>query len=258
MAAPRLPGRYALGVGAVLAGAAGLVWRQTGWRQIVPLNHLPAGAVLALFLLVSAAELAGGIAMLWPRTPSTAVRAGAGALVAAYAATTLLSLPDVVRSPGVFNSWGNAGEVLSELAGAVLVVVLARGRQRPWAGRLGWAAYWAFAACVVTYMIEQWVYFAPAVALVPRWIPAGPTFWAVATTVFFGLAAAALLARRAAVPAAHLLTAMLLGFAVLVWVPILRAHPRVASNWTEFAETLAMAGAAWLSADWLRHSRAVR
>lgn len=249
-------GRYVLALGAVFYGAVDLILRPVaGWRQVVPLNHAPAASVLALFLIVAAVELAAGLALLAPSRAQGALRAGALALTAVYIVITLLTLPDVVLSPLVFNSWGNLGEQLSRLAGAALVLALlpaepdpARGSGRPGLAR---AAYWAFAASVVTMMFEQWVYFSPTVALVPKWIPPGQVFWAVATTVAFGLAAAALLARRWALPAAGLLTAMLLGFGLLVWLPILIAHPHTVSNWTEAAETLSIAGAAWVVTDWL-------
>lgn len=251
-------GRYVLGLGAIFCGGVDLVWRQaSGWQQIAPLNRLPAGAVLGLFLVVAAVELAGGVAILAPARQAAMVRAGALALTAAYLVITLLTLPDVVTSPAVFNSWGVLGEELSRLAGAAIAFAMARraAGERAWVAPLERAAYWAFAACTVTFMIEQWVFFARTVTLVPKWVPPNQLFWAVATTVAFGLAAAALLARRAALLAARLLTVMLVSFAVLVWVPILFAQPHVLSNWTEGAETLSIAGAAWVVSDYLAARR---
>jgi hypothetical protein len=34
-------------------------------------------------------------------------------------------------------------------------------------------------------------------------------------------------------------------FGVLVWIPLLIAHPETHLNWSEFALTLLIAGAAW-------------
>ena len=45
-------------------------------------------------------------------------------------------------------------------------------------------------------------------------------FWAIATTVLFALAALALLANQKALLAARLLTAMIVGFGLLVWIPL--------------------------------------
>jgi hypothetical protein len=84
---------------------------------------------------------------------------------------------------------------------------------------------------------------------VPRWVPPSAMFWAVATTVLFALAAVALLANRMALLATHLLTLMLVMFGVLVWVPLILSDPRNHTNWSEGAETFAIAGAVWILAD---------
>ena len=44
-------------------------------------------------------------------------------------------------------------------------------------------------------------------------------------------------------------------FGLLVWVPLLLSDPRSHTNWSETAETYAIAGAAWLLADLLAESR---
>jgi hypothetical protein len=134
----------------------------------------------------------------------------------------------------------------------VIVFSMAHGEhEQGWSTPLLRAGYWAFTACVISFMLEQWVYFDPTVALVPTWLPLGRVFWAVATTVAFALAAVALLSQHLALLAARLLTAMLVGFGLLVWIPILFLHPHVAGNWTELAETLSIAGASWVVADYL-------
>jgi len=38
-------------------------------------------------------------------------------------------------------------------------------------------------------------------------------------------------------------------FGLLVWVPLLIAHPEAHFNWSECAETFLVAGAAWMLAD---------
>ena len=82
-------------------------------------------------------------------------------------------------------------------------------------------------------------------------------FWAVATTVFFALAAVALLTNRMALLAARLLAIMLVLFGLLVWVQLLLSDPHSHANWSETAETFAIAGAAWILADLLGESRRV-
>ena len=76
-------------------------------------------------------------------------------------------------------------------------------------------------------------------------------FWAVTTTVLFALAAIALLANQKALLATRLLTMMLVGFGLLVWLPLLLSDPHNHTNCSETAETFAIAGVAWILADLL-------
>jgi hypothetical protein len=74
-------------------------------------------------------------------------------------------------------------------------------------------------------------------------------FWAILTTVSFGLAAIAILMNRQARLAMHLMVLMLALFGVMVWVPLLIAHPKAHFNWSECALTFLITGAAWVVAD---------
>jgi len=76
-------------------------------------------------------------------------------------------------------------------------------------------------------------------------------FWAVATTALFALAAVALVANRMALLASRLLTMMVVSFGLLVWVPLLVSDRHNHTNWSEGAETFAIAGATWILADLL-------
>jgi len=80
-------------------------------------------------------------------------------------------------------------------------------------------------------------------------------FWAQTTTVFFALAVVALVTNRVALLATRLLTMMLLMFGLLVWVPLVVSDPRSHTNWSEIAETFAIAGTAWILADLLGEDR---
>ena len=62
-------------------------------------------------------------------------------------------------------------------------------------------------------------------------------------------AAVAILINRQARLATRLMTLMLALFGVLVWVPRLIAHPKAHLNWSEFALTFLITGAAWMVAD---------
>jgi hypothetical protein len=81
-------------------------------------------------------------------------------------------------------------------------------------------------------------------------------FWAITTTVALALAAIALLSGRSALLASRLLTAMLVGFGLLVWLPALFADPHKLINWAGNAQNLAITGAAWTVSDFLSQNRA--
>jgi len=105
--------------------------------------------------------------------------------------------------------------------------------------------------CTASFALEQAFYLAATASLVPKWLPPSQTFWAVATTILLGLAAIALLANRTALLASRLLTMMLVSFGLLVWIPLLLANFHSHTNWSETAETFAIAGTAWMLADLL-------
>src|SRR5579859_1061812 len=109
--------------------------------------------------------------------------------------------------------------------------------------------------CVASFTLEQAFYLHPTASLVPKWLPPSQMFWAVSTTVFFALAAVALLANQMALLSARLLTLMLVLFGLLVWVPLLLSDPRSHTNWSETAENFAIAGTTWILADLLGEVR---
>ena len=83
-------------------------------------------------------------------------------------------------------------------------------------------------------------------------------FWAVVTTIAFALAAVALLSGHFALLAARLTTAMIVGFGLLVWLPAPFAEPHNLTSWAGNAENLAIAGAAWIVADYLGERRSAK
>jgi len=86
-------------------------------------------------------------------------------------------------------------------------------------------------------------------SLVPKWLPPSQMFWAILTTVAFGLAAIAILINRQARLAMRLMTLMLALFGVMVWVPHLIAHPKAHFNWSECVLTFLVTGAASMVAE---------
>jgi uncharacterized membrane protein len=101
----------------------------------------------------------------------------------------------------------------------------------------------------VSFTLAQIVYLRVTADLVPKWIPMNQMFCAIVTTIAFALAAVALLINRQARLAARLMTLMLALFGVIVWIPLLIAHPKAHLNWSEFALTFLITGASWMVAD---------
>ena len=187
--------------------------------------------------------------MQFDRTAKT----GAAVLGAVYLVFALQCVPRIVATPRIYNSWGNFFEQFALVTGAAILYA-----------RLSWA--WSpetlnrigrilLGICTASFTLEQAVYLGATAHLVPKWLPPGQMFWAVATTVLFALAAVALLTNRMALLAARLLTVMVVSFGLFVWAPSVLLNPHSHTNWSENAETFAIAGAAWILADLLGEYR---
>jgi hypothetical protein len=232
-------GRHVFGVAALAFGFITLAWHDyNGW-------HRPRYLVYA----AGAALIFGGAAIQFPRIAKT----GAAILGAVYLVFALQCVPGIVAAPKIYNSWGNFFEQFSLVAGAAILY-----------GR--WSSAWSLekltrigrillGICTASFTLEQAFYLHPTASLVPKWIPPSQMFWAVATTVLFALAAIALLTNRMALLASRLLTMMLVIFGLCVWLPLLLSDPHSHTNWSETAETFAIAGTAWILADLLGEYR---
>jgi len=228
-------GRHVFGLATLASGFITLAWHDsTDWQ---PLRYTVYGAAAALIF--------GGAAIQFRRHAKT----GAAVLAAAYLVFVLVCLPGIVAKPQIYNSWGNFFEQCSLVTGAAIAYARLSPAWSPETirrfGRI------LFGICTASFTLEQAIYLGATAHLVPKWFPASQMFWAVATTVLFALAALALLANRMALLAARLLTAMVVSFGLLVWVPLVLADPHSHANWSEIAETFAIAGAAWILAELL-------
>jgi uncharacterized membrane protein YphA (DoxX/SURF4 family) len=233
------PGRSLYGLAAIGSGICALLWHSFDALASVPHRG-------TLIYIAAAIEILGGAAVQWPRT----ARAGAVALGTIFFTFALLAVPPIIEHPLVYNSIGNFFEQLSLASGAVILYACSG----PIAiARLAKIGYTTFAICVVSFTLEQLFYLSPTASLVPKWIPPGQMFWAIATTAAFALAAIALLTGFKALLASRLTTAMILGFLLLTWLPALFANPHSFVNWSESTETLAIAATAWMVADFLSH-----
>ena len=232
-------GRHVFGVAALASGLVTLAWGDyNGWHQ--PRTMLYAAG---------AAQIFGGAAIQFPRT----AKPGALVLAAVYLVFVALCVPQIVAKPQIYNSWGNFFEQFSLVTGAALVYArLSSPRSGETLNRIGRNL---LGICVASFTLEQAFYLGPTASLVPKWLPPSQRFWALTTTVLFTLAVVALLTNRMAILATRLLAMMLLIFALLVWVPLLLSDPHSHGNWSEIAETFAIAGAIWILADLLGEYR---
>ncbi|MGA8532614.1 MAG: hypothetical protein WB615_00735 [Candidatus Tumulicola sp.] len=240
-------GRHAYGAAAIVSGALILYWQDGNtWPQLQAFGNGPYREPLVY--IVGVAALGGGIAMQWRRT----AQLGAVVLGVLYLVFAVFWIPYIVRTPTIYNSWNSFFEQFSIFSGALIAYASLAAGSSPWAARAARIGGICFGLCVVSFTLEQAFYLHATAGFVPKWIPPGQMFWAIATTIAFALAAIAILSGRQALLAARLLTAMLLLFGFLIWLPAVLADPHSHFNWSESAENLAIAGVAWILADYLR------
>ena len=227
-------GRHVFGASVFALGLITLAWHEyNGW-------HLSSYVAYP-----AAAEIFGGAAIQFRRTAKT----GAVVLGVVYLLFALRCVPQIFAQPQIYNSWGNFFEQFSLVTGAVIVYARLSSPW-PWEtpNRIGRILV---GICTVSFTLEQAFYLGPTATFVPKWLPPTQMFWAVTTTVLFALAAVALLTNRMALLATRLLTAMLVIFGLVVWVPLLLSDPHSHTNWSETVLTFAIAGTAWILADLL-------
>jgi hypothetical protein len=237
-------GRYAYGLAAISSGICAFAWHNFSAIGVIPHR--------AIFVYILAIiEIVGGVAVQSQRT----ARAGAAALGAVYLAFAFLGVPFIVRHPQIYNGFGNFFEQFSFVS-AALILYACSSRASARAASLAKIGYYSFGICLISFALEQFFYLSATASLVPKWIPPGQMFWARATTAAFALAAVALLAGFMAPLASRLSAAMIVGFGLLVWVPVLFADPHHFENWSETIETFGIAASAWIVAEYVGHRRA--
>jgi|SRR5579863_1546073 len=243
-------GRHIYGMAAIAFGIITFAWHDFNtWQQIRALGQVPHREILVY--LAAAIEIFGGVAIQWSRT----ARVGAFALGSIYFIFALLWVPHIVMEPLVFDRWGNFFEQFSLVSGALIAYGLLSRNDSESAPRAARIGYIFFGICVVSFTTEQLLYLSGTASFVPKWIPPGQMFWAITTTIAFALAAIALLSGRSALLASRLVTAMLIGFGLLVWLPAPFGDPHKMFNWVGNAQNLAITGAAWIVTDFLSQER---
>jgi uncharacterized membrane protein YphA (DoxX/SURF4 family) len=241
-------GIYVYALGAIALGVSGLVWGDfaTDWQRVTP--GVPFREALAY--LTAVYELGAGLALLWPRT----ARIGAAMLGMLFLVFALLWVPKIATAPLVWDSWGNFFEESSMMIAGVVLWAWLAPADSEWAGKTEQVSR-LYGICVISFGLVHFIYLQGAASFVPKWIPPGQMFWAATTGVCFFAAAAAILSGIMAGLASRLLTAMIVLFELLVWMPRFAASPHAHFEWAGNAVSIAMSGAAWVVSDAIAKKR---
>ena len=207
-------------------------------------------AHVALAYLCAAVSLAGGVGLLWRRTAAAASRV---LLVAFLAWLLLVRVPLIVRHPATTVSWWACGDTAVMLGAAWVLYVWFAGeadQQRvtfPTGERGLRIARTLFGLALIPFGIAHFTFLERTVFFVPHWLP-WRTAWAMATGCAFIAAGVAVVSGVRGRLAATLLAWMLGLFTLIVWVPIVLAHPS-AGDWAEFVSSCVLTAGAWMVAD---------
>ena len=239
-----LYGRILLDASAVLFGVIALMWHDPDtWQNLQQVWRLPFGALIGGCLMT--AQITGGIGMQYPRT----ARLASVVLGVVYLCFCLACIPGIIAASTIYERYGGSFFLFFSLLCGAIALYAATEANAARAVVFGRLARLGLGVCAISFTLGQILLPRETADLVPKWIPPNQMFWAVLTTVAFGLAAVAILINRQARLATRLMTLMLALFGVLVWVPRLIAHPKAHLNWSEFALTFLITGAAWMVAD---------
>lgn len=239
-----LYGRIVFGASAVLFGFIALMWHDADtWQNLKHIWSLPFGPFIGGCLM--AAQIAGGIAIQYPRTG----RLAAIVLCVVYLCFSLACVPDIIAAANIYDKYGGSFFLFFSLFCGAIGLYAGTETNAARAFVFGRLSRLGLGVCAISFMLGQALLLRETARLVPKWIPPSQMFWAIVTTVAFGLAAVAILINRQALLAMRLMALMTALFGVLIWVPHLIAHPTAHFDWSECALTFLVTGAALTVAE---------
>jgi len=235
-------GLYVYAASAIFLGVLGLATAEFAlqWQNVGP--TVPFRVPLAY--LTALIELAAGLALLWPRI----ARLGAITLTILYSVFTLLWVPSSFVDLGNYDPIGNVFEELSLVAAGLVLFAIFSPPGSSIAARRHFFVL-LFGICPISFGIVHIKDMPGLLDAIPSWLPPARMFWAYATTLGFFGAAVAILTGIKAPLAARLLTAEILIFELLFWIPNLTAAPKNHFNWSANAISIAITGATWVVSD---------
>jgi uncharacterized membrane protein YphA (DoxX/SURF4 family) len=161
-----------------------------------------------------------------------------------------LWLRRVIGFPGMIGTWSGLGEELALVTAGLMAYEQYGSRGKVWARWMAEVCRVLFALSFVSLALVHWMVLKETASFVPKWIPPGQKFWAIATGVFHFMAALAIASGVMGKLGARLLTAMIVVFGLTIWLPALVGSPRDHFVWCANAQNLALLGAAWVVGDW--------
>lgn len=241
---PAVGARILFGAAAVMFGAIALTWHDAAtWQNTQHLWSLPFGAAIGACLM--AAQIAGGIGVWFLRT----ARVASMILGIVYLCFALACVPDIVAAANVYDKFGGSFFLFLSLVWGAAAVYASTETNPARAAVIGRVARVGLGICAISFTLGQALQLHGTAQGVPSWVPFRPMFWAVLTTIAFALAALAILIHRQARLAMRLMALMVGLFAVLAWIPRVILLPGNHFMWSECAESLLVAGAAWAVAE---------
>jgi hypothetical protein len=232
-------GRYVYGLAGIALGILGLTFRDFAavWQ---PIENLIGGVdrkVIAIGYAI--AFLVAGAATLWRKTAQTGVLVLAGL----HLLSVLGWIPRIAGNWRIYGTWNGFFELFSIVLGGVIAYAAFAGRDR-----IIQTGRYLYAICLLSFGAGHFTALKETAGFVPQWLPPGQMFWAVATGVFYWLAAVSIVLDIKAALAARLVTVMMFGFAVLSWGPIVLGRPQH-FTFAGTVITVTLASAAWIVAD---------
>ena len=207
---------------------------------------LPAREVLPYISALVA--LGCGLGLLWPRSATLAAR-----ILLAYLLLWMLIFKGryILLAPTQEGSYQSSGENAVVVAGAwVLYAWLATDWDR---AHLGFAvgekgvriARVLYGLAMLAFGLSHFFYLDLTAPLIPDWIP-GHVFWAYFTGTAYLAAGVAILIGVWARLAALLSALQMLGFLLLVWLPLILVGKMDTFNWGEVTVNCALVAGAWV------------